>query len=143
MGFLTNDPLDPAALSRVVATPDRGGVVVFEGRVRNHHGSREVVRLEYSAYPAMAEDEAARVLAEAAERWPVVVAAGHRVGVLEVGAIAVVVAAAGAHREEAFDACRWTIAEIKRRVPVWKREHYADGTSDWVDPSHGGGAPPP
>ena len=99
-------------------------------------------RLEYSAYPAMAEAECGAVVAEAGARWPVAVELRHRLGVLEVGELAVAVAVAAAHRGEAFDACRWIIDEVKRRVPIWKRETYADGSEAWVDPTAPGGTMP-
>jgi molybdopterin synthase catalytic subunit len=83
----------------------------------------------------MAEAECARIVAEAESRWQVAVALSHRVGSLAVGDTAVAVAAASAHREAAFAACRYVIEEVKRRVPVWKREYYADGTVIWVDPT--------
>jgi molybdopterin synthase catalytic subunit len=88
--------------------------------------------LDYSAYPEMAEAECERVVAEVEGRWPVTVALQHRVGTLEVGEAAVAVVAAGAHRDEAFAACRQVIEELKRRVPIWKREYFADGQVDWV-----------
>jgi molybdopterin synthase catalytic subunit len=81
----------------------------------------------------MAEEECARIVAEAEARWPVRVALEHRVGALEIGDIAVAVAAGGAHRDEAFAACRFVIEEVKRRVPVWKKEFYQDGAVEWVD----------
>jgi len=87
----------------------------------------------------MAEAECGRVVTEAESRWPVKVALAHRIGSLEVGDLAVVVVAAGAHRDEAFAACRHVIEELKRRVPIWKREHFADGEVDWVG-SEGTGA---
>ena len=134
MAFLSTDPLDVASLVARVSGPDRGGVVTFVGAVRDHHEGREVLRLDYQAYGPMAEAEAGRIVEEAEARWPVVVALRHRIGPLAVGDLAVVVAAGAAHREAAFAACRWVIEEVKRRVPIWKHEHYADGTSAWVEP---------
>lgn len=135
--LLTRTPLDLASLVASVSAPDRGGVAVFLGMVRNHHGGREVLRLEYSAYEPMAEAEAARIIGEAESRWPVKIALAHRIGDLAIGDAAVAVAAAGAHRAEAFDACRYVIEELKVRVPIWKKEHYADGSVVWVDPTAG------
>ena len=100
-----------------------------------------MLRLDYSAYHEMAEAECARVVAEAEARWPVRVALQHRIGTLEVGEAAVVVVAAGAHRDEAFAACRHVIEELKRRVPIWKREHFADGQVDWVGAADAGQEP--
>jgi molybdopterin synthase catalytic subunit len=141
--LLTRTPLDLASLVDAVSSPDRGGVAAFLGLVRNHHGGREVLRLEYSGYEPMAEAEAARIIGEAEERWPVRVALAHRLGDLAIGDAAVAVAAAGAHRAEAFDACRYVIEELKVRVPIWKREHYADGSIVWVDPTAGKTTAPP
>jgi molybdopterin synthase catalytic subunit len=133
--FLTDQPIDLAPLLAAVHAPDRGGVASFLGQVRNHHGGREVLRLDYSAYGPMAEAECGRIVAEAEARWRVAVALQHRVGSLAIGDTAVAVAAASAHRDEAFIACRYVIEEVKRRVPIWKREFYADGTVSWVDPT--------
>jgi molybdopterin synthase catalytic subunit len=83
----------------------------------------------------MAVAECSRIVAEAEARWRVAVALSHRVGSLAIGDTAVAVAAASAHRDEAFAACRYVIEEVKRRVPIWKREFYADGTAAWVDPT--------
>jgi molybdopterin synthase catalytic subunit len=141
MLFLTDQPIDPATLLRRVASAERGGLACFFGAVRNHHGGRAVLRLEYSAYGAMAEAECARIVDETQARWPVAVALVHRVGRLEVGDTAVAIAVAGAHRDEAFAACRHVIEEVKRRVPIWKRELYADGTEAWVDPTRAAAAP--
>ena len=140
--YLRREALDPAALADAVTSADRGALVTFVGIVRDNHAGKVVRRLEYSAYEPMADAECARIVAEAAERWPVVAAVEHRIGVLAVGEAAVVIAVAGAHRAEAFDACRWVIEEVKRRVPIWKREEYADGTTAWVDPTAPGGAVP-
>ena len=135
MGFVTAEPIDLAPLIAAVQAPDRGGVASFLGLVRNHHGGRAVLRLEYSAYAPMAEAECARIVAEAEGRWQVALALRHRVGSLAVGDVAVAAAAASGHRDEAFAACRYVIEEVKRRVPIWKREYYADGTEVWVDPT--------
>jgi molybdopterin synthase catalytic subunit len=83
----------------------------------------------------MAEAECARIVAEAERRWNVALALRHRVGSLAIGDVAVAVVAASAHRADAFAACRFVIEEVKLRVPIWKREHYADGTVTWVDPT--------
>jgi molybdopterin synthase catalytic subunit len=133
--FVTDQPIDLAPLLAAVQAPDRGGVATFLGLVRNHHGGRAVLRLDYSAYGPMAESECGRIVAEAEARWRVAVALRHRVGSLAIGDTAVAVVAASAHRDEAFTACRYVIEEVKRRVPVWKREFYADGTVAWVDPT--------
>jgi molybdopterin synthase catalytic subunit len=135
MGFITDQPIDLAPLLAEVSSPERGGVAAFLGLVRNHHEGRPVLRLDYSAYAPMAEAECARIVAEAQSRWQAAVVLRHRVGSLAIGDVAVAVVAASAHRDEAFAACRYVIEEVKRRVPVWKREYHADGTVVWVDPT--------
>ena len=135
MPFLTALPIALGRLHAAVQAPDRGGVAAFVGLVRDHHEGRAVLRLDYSAYGPMAEAECGRIVAEAEARWAVAVALQHRVGALAIGDAAVAVVVASAHRDEAFAACRHVIEEVKRRVPVWKREYYADGTVAWVDPS--------
>jgi len=130
--FLSDTPLDLAGLIAEVTAPDRGGIAAFVGTVRDHHGGRPVVELEYSAYGAMAEAECGRIVEETERRWPVRVALRHRIGLLAIGEAAVAIAVAGAHRDEAFAACRHVIEELKRRVPIWKRERYANGTVEWV-----------
>ena len=131
--YLTRSPLALSTLIGEVASADRGGIVSFLGTVRDHHGGREVRALSYSAYDPMAESVSAEIVAEAAARWPVRIALRHRLGDLEIGDVAVAIAVAGGHRDEAFAACRYVIEELKRRVPIWKKETYADGTVEWVD----------
>jgi molybdopterin synthase catalytic subunit len=135
MAFLTSDPVQLAPLLTSVQSPARGGLSLFLGQVRDHHEGRPVVRLDYSAYGPMAEAECALIVAEAERRWDVAVALRHRLGSLAVGDTAVAVVVASSHRADAFAACRHVIEEVKRRVPIWKREHYADGTVTWVDPT--------
>jgi molybdopterin synthase catalytic subunit len=132
VGYLSGAPLDLTRIVARVEAPDHGAVTSFLGLVRNHHGGRGVTRLEYSAYEPMAEAECARVVSEAESRWPARIALEHRIGALDIGDAAVAVAAAAAHREEAFAACRYVIEEVKRRVPIWKQEFYTDGTIEWV-----------
>jgi molybdopterin synthase catalytic subunit len=138
VAYLTAAPLDLGRLVAQVSAPARGGIACFVGVVRDHHGGRAVTSLDYSAYEPMAEAECGRILAEARARWQANVALEHRLGHLEIGEAAVVIAAAAAHRDAAFAACRYVIEEVKRRVPIWKRERYADGTEAWVDPTAGG-----
>lgn len=139
MLLLTRHPIDVADITRSVIEPEFGAVATFTGLVRNEHQGRNVLRLEYTAYPAMAERLGEDIIREGQLRFGVRLAIRHRVGVLEVGDIAVFVAAAAPHRDEAFAACRWTIDEVKQRVPIWKREYYADGSVAWVDPTSEGG----
>lgn len=137
--FLTNRPLVASELERDLATPADGAVVSFAGVVRDHHEGRTVVGIEYSAYAEMAEQVIAAIVLETEARWSVRVGLRHRVGALAIGDIAVVVTATAAHRDAAFAACRHLIDEVKARVPIWKHERYADGTTAWVDPTAPGG----
>jgi molybdopterin synthase catalytic subunit len=111
-----------------------GGLCVFEGWVRNENEGRAVARLEYEAYEPLARIEGDKVLAEANRMYPYCNAiCVHRTGLLEIGDCAVWVGVTAAHRDEAFKACRHIIDEIKIRLPIWKKEHYVDGSSDWVN----------
>ncbi|MEO8634506.1 MAG: molybdenum cofactor biosynthesis protein MoaE [Gemmatimonadales bacterium] len=138
MVHLTRTAINVAALTTATAGPADGGIATFIGLVRDHHDGREVLRLEYTAFEPMAEVEAERIVQEAEARWPVRIGLRHRLGTLEIGDIAVAVVAVSAHRGPAFDACRHVIEEVKRRVPIWKQESYADGTVGWVDPTAAG-----
>ena len=121
---LTSQPIDVAALTRDVAAEDRGAVSIFLGTVRNSNEGRAVNGIDYSAYDAMAVAEMNRIVDEAAERFRgVSIAMEHRIGTLLVGDISVAIACAHAHRAQALDANRYVIEELKRRVPIWKREH--------------------
>ena len=132
---LTTSIIDVPALTRAVSSPERGAVALFLGTVRNSNEGREVNGIDYSAYDTMAVAEMNRIAGEAIERFPgVAVSLEHRVGTLAVGDLSVAIATAHAHRAPALDANRYVIEELKRRVPIWKREHYLDGTSEWVDP---------
>jgi molybdopterin synthase catalytic subunit len=130
--YLTQDPIDLGRLLAQVQSPARGGISSFLGTVRDHQDGRRVLRLEYSAYEPMAEAECDRIVKEAEARWDCCLALQHRIGVLAVGEIAVAIVAASPHRAEAFSACRYAIEEVKRRVPIWKREAFSDGSVDWV-----------
>jgi len=131
---VTREAIDPAALIRAVTTPSDGAVLLFWGVVRNHHEGEAVDHLHYDAYEPMAEAKLAEIVGEARERWPVgAIAVVHRVGRLEVGEASVGIAVASPHRAEAYDASRFIIEELKRRVPIWKREGYVEGGSRWLD----------
>ncbi len=115
-----------------VADPGAGGIALFAGAVRDVDHDQDVTALSYSAHPS-AESELRRVAEVIAEKFPVLgIAAVHRVGDLEIGDLAVVVAVACPHRAEAFDACRALIDELKASVPIWKHQRFADGSSEWV-----------
>ena len=133
MNPLTRDPISVESLLRAVQSPERGGTCVFLGTVRN---DAEVTGIEYSAYDEMAVAEITRMLDEARERWPEArVALQHRLGLIPLGEASIAIAAAAAHRAEAFAACRYVIEEVKQRLPIWKKELHVDGTATWVDPS--------
>jgi molybdopterin synthase catalytic subunit len=130
---LTADPIDIAALTRAVAAGDRGAISIFLGTVRNSNDGRAVDGIDYTAYDAMAVAEMNRILAEATDRFSgVAIVLEHRTGTLRVGDVSVAIVCAHAHRGPALDANRYVIEQLKRRVPIWKREHYLDGTSEWV-----------
>lgn len=140
MGHLTESPIKVDPLVDHVRAPDRGGIAIFLGLVRDHHRGRGVLGLDYSAYGPMAEQVIAEIIREAEGKWSrAAVAVEHRIGALTIGDTAVAVVAAAAHRGEAFEACRYVIEELKKRVPVWKKEFFADGTVEWVDPTAGAG----
>lgn len=123
------------ALTEEVRRADCGAVVVFLGTVRDLTGERVTVALDYEAYPAMAEKKMADIEEETRARWPVgAMIMEHRLGHLEVGDISVAVAVACPHRHQAFEACRYAIDRLKELVPIWKKENWADGTTEWVHP---------
>lgn len=125
--------LDPDEVAGRVMGPDAGGLVTFVGAVRDHSKGHDIRHLEYEAYPAMAEREMERIAEEAARRWPEArLAIAHRVGHLEVGDLAVVIAAAAPHRGEAFAACQFAIDTLKQTVPIWKKEVTTSGEY-WVE----------
>lgn len=132
---LAEFPIDGGALARDLASASAGACVSFEGWVRNHNQGKAVQRLAYQAYPALAQAEGERILAEAVARFAIEKAlCVHRVGDLAIGELAVWVGVSAAHRDAAFAACRHVIDEIKARVPIWKNEFYADGFSGWLHP---------
>jgi len=135
MGFrLTDSAIDPSALLAAFHDVRAGACVTFEGRVRDLNEGKSVRALDYEAYGPLALKEGERILAEAAGKFGILWAACvHRTGSLQLGDLAVWVAVAAAHRGAAFDACRYIIDETKARVPIWKREHYADGTTEWIN----------
>ncbi len=129
---VTREPIDVGRLVTSVADPTRGAAVVFLGTVRRSEADGPVVSIAYSAYEEMLAEEFARIVGEVAARWPgVACEAQHRLGDVPTGEPSIGVAVAGPHRAEAFDACRYVIEEAKRRLPVWKRERFEDGSSRW------------
>lgn len=131
---LTDHPIDSAALRARLTRPDAGACVVFEGWVRNHHLGQPVRELHYEAFDLMAKLEGNSIIAEIEQRFPgCAVFCVHRTGALHVGELAVWIGVASAHRAVAFQACRHAIEEIKRRLPIWKKEFHPDGASEWVN----------
>jgi len=133
MFAITTQAIEGSALRQDLFLPEAGGFVCFEGWVRNHHQGRAVLRLQYEAYRPLAESEGGRILEEARQKFDLLAArCTHRVGTLEIGEVAVWVGVAAAHRDAAYAASRFIIDEVKHRVPIWKREFYADGDVRWV-----------
>ncbi|HMP02166.1 MAG TPA: molybdenum cofactor biosynthesis protein MoaE [Gemmatales bacterium] len=131
---LQTDPIDFTSLVELVRTTAAGAVVLFLGTVREFTGATRTVALEYEAHPELAVKEMKRIAAAAQERWPIL-AAGlvHRLGRLELGAVSVAVAVSCPHRIDAFAAGSFLIDELKKSVPIWKRDLATDGTSAWIE----------
>jgi molybdopterin synthase catalytic subunit len=130
---VTHEPIDAARLLQAAVSDDDGAALLFWGVVRNRNDGRAVSHLEYHAYAGMAEKEMRRIAEEAIARYGVGdVRVVHRVGRLEIGEASVAIAVASPHRGEAYEASRYVIEELKKRVPVWKREGYVEGESAWV-----------
>ena len=135
---LVDDPIDAAVLLAEVERHANGATVLFLGTVRDINDGRVVSGIEYSAYRSMAERELAAIVGEASRRFGTDdIVVEHRLGELELGECSVAVAAAHPRRAAAFDAARYVVEELKRRVPIWKLEHYADGTREWVNAGSG------
>jgi molybdopterin synthase catalytic subunit len=131
---LLNEAIDTVASRRELLDGAAGGYASFEGWVRDHNEGRAVERLEYEAFAALAVKEGDLIVAEALQRFPIKHALClHRTGELNIGELAVWVGVSSVHRGEAFDACRYIIDEVKHRVPIWKKEHYCNGDSGWVN----------
>ena len=131
---VTAEAIDLDAFRMAQEDPSCGAYVQFDGWVRDHNEGQPVLRLEYEVYEPLAVKEGERIIAEAIERFGVTrVGAVHRDGLMEIGEAAVVVGVSSSHRDEAFQACRYIIDEIKVRLPIWKKEHYADGRAEWVN----------
>ena len=136
LASLVREPIDPTAVIRIVATPANGAVLLFLGAVRQVNDGRDVTGIDYAAYEAMARRELDAIAAEGAARFGTPdIAIVHRLGELAVEEVSVAIAVGHPHRDTAYALSRWVIEELKRRVPIWKREHYADGTREWVDPT--------
>jgi molybdopterin synthase catalytic subunit len=130
---ITRDPLDPKPFVQHVRRDESGAVALFLGVARNNNLGRRVLRLEYDAYPEMAERKLRQVAEEMASRWPITdIAIAHRIGRLEIGETSLVVAVSSPHRKEAFDACQQTVDRIKEVVPIWKKEVW-EGGATWIE----------
>lgn len=130
-------PIDPGEFRRRLADSSCGGYVQFEGWVRDHNEGQPVLRLEYEVYEPLAVKEGLLIIGEAMERFAIVRAAAvHRSGPLELSDLAVIVGVSAPHRGPAFDACRYIIDQAKLRLPIWKKEHYANGSAEWVNCRH-------
>jgi molybdopterin synthase catalytic subunit len=135
MVLLTPDPIDHHSLTEAVRRPDCGAVVTFLGTVRDLTDGKVTVALDYEAYPGMAEAKMAEIEREVRQRWPVGdMRMVHRTGHLDVGEVSVAVTVSCPHRAQAFEACRHAIDRLKELVPIWKKENWADGRTEWVHP---------
>jgi molybdopterin synthase catalytic subunit len=131
---ITKSRIEPAVLLPALEDTAAGASVTFEGRVRSQNEGRAVLALEYEAYEPLARKEGDKILEEARAKFSILgVACFHRVGRLELGDLAVWVAVTSAHRAEAFEASRYVIDQVKARVPIWKKEHYSDGSTGWIN----------
>ncbi len=134
MFTISSSPIDTPALLNELRHDRAGACVTFEGWVRDLNEGRPVTALDYEAYVPLAEKEGNRIVSEAIEKFGVLGVVGvHRTGSLAVGDLAVWIGVVAQHRSAAFDACRYVIDESKGRLPIWKRERYLDGSSEWIN----------
>lgn len=131
---ISSDRVEPDKLREELTDRGAGAYVSFEGWIRNQNEGQEVLRLEYEVYEPVAITEGEKVIEDAKSKFPILHAqCVHRSGLLEIGECAVWVGVTSAHRDEAFAACRYIIDQVKIRLPIWKKEHYVDGHSGWVN----------
>ncbi len=136
---ITTETLDVGAIARRVVPSECGAIVTLDGFVRQYTKGRETLYLEYEGYEPMALKEMEKLVEQAHERFEIAhVGIVHRVGKLEIGETSVVISVAAPHRRAAFEACEWLIVELKRTVPIWKKEVYADGET-WIEGDSQGG----
>lgn len=134
--LVSTDPLSLEIAVQNVTDPAHGAIDTFIGTVRNTHEGKDVTGITYDAHKALAEKKFCDICTEAQGLWPDTrYYIAHYQGVLDIGGISIVIAVSSPHRAESFEACRYVIEEIKKRAPVWKKEHYVDGMSDWL-PGH-------
>ncbi len=137
MFSVTNQPIDVQKLVDYVTDPEAGAIATFIGTTRNNNEGRKVTALDYEAYPEMAKKELARIGADAAKNWPICrMAISHRLGPVQIGEASVVIAVSSPHRDAAFAASRFAIEEIKKTVPIWKKEVF-DGGEVWIGTQSG------
>jgi len=133
---LTKKPINPTELLKLVQRPNCGGTVLFVGTVRDLTGDQVTVALEYEAYSSMAESMMAEIEKDVRTKWNIGdIAMVHRLGRLEISDVAVAIAISTPHRADAFAACQYAMDQVKKLVPIWKREHAPDGKSEWVHPT--------
>ncbi len=129
---ISSVPLNLQSCIDRVMTPDSGGIDIFIGTVRNSTNGKKVIHLEFEAYESMALNEMKKIAEDIIRKWPVhKIAIHHRTGILQIGEIPVIIAVSAAHRNAAFDACRYAIDTLKQTVPIWKKEAFEDGEV-WV-----------
>lgn len=139
MNLITEKKISASEIRNSYTHPECGGIVTFEGTVRNHHAGKSVTRLSYQAYQEMAEKVLQQLRDEIRQRWPEChIEVQHRIGDMRIGDVAVAIVAWAPHRKEAFLACEHMINRIKKTVPIWKLEHYIDGSNEWVVCCHHG-----
>lgn len=132
---IQTDTIDTQVLSQYVSSENAGAVVLFVGCTRKMTRGKETLKLEYDCYQPMALSELAKLRAAAMDKWPLVACAiVHRIGVVANGEASVAVAVSSPHRVDAYDASQWIMDTLKQKVPVWKKEHWADGSTEWVHP---------
>jgi molybdopterin synthase catalytic subunit len=130
---VTTEPIDSCELLSGATADSDGAALLFIGVVRNRNDGREVGHLDYQAYPEMAEATLREIVREAHERWETGrISVVHRIGHLEIGEASVAIMVASPHRGNAYEASRYVIEELKKRVPIWKREGYTSGESEWL-----------
>lgn len=131
VAMITSEPIDEAVIRHAVEAPESGAVVLFCGVVRNHDDGRPIISLDYQSHPD-AEFLLRQCCAEISAKSGLRVAAAHRVGSLQIGDIALYAAVAASHRKEAFDTCQELVERIKATIPIWKRQYFVGGVTEWV-----------
>lgn len=139
MIHLTNEPIRTDDVLASVQDNNAGAAVLFVGTTREFTAGRQTLSLDYECYPQMAEKTLRDLAAQASSQWPITrVSIVHRLGHLGLGEASIAVAVSTAHRQDAFESAQWIMDQLKKVVPIWKKENWADGTSDWVHPGFSG-----